>query len=521
MQGPHSLGVPHDTWRPHQWETIEKLRDSPSKHIFLEAPTGSGKSAQACALGHDSKVLALVATLGLLDQYAREYQFTIIKGRQEYPCGDIDKISDWHPIVPTAYDCHHPQMHKCEFSDYCPYLTAKRRAQRAQRVAMTYKYAALAAWPKDRNGILVCDEGHSAAEEILDCADFSITDFHTQRYNAPPPKEYFHWRIQDLLTPTLHERALDYLERVHRYTKHYEITASTSPRSASGWRFHLRVGRMIEDLSLHDSWFLDASPKQFRLRPLDARPIAHRLWENKIKTVFMSATIGDPAPLAKELGIDSYDYLSTPHLIPALKRPVHVIFHDKMTKRNRDRKPGLYRAQAAAIAHFIRESVPESWRGLILTTSYHKIQMLADCLRNYSDIEGRLWQAPEDCKGVSKRVQAFLDDPSSGIIAVDTIQGWGHGLDLRGDLGRFIVVAGVPHYNPADPFDRARLKRPGGMRYARWQAYNAVVQACGRVTRGIKYEGEYMLNVAALADASCTVKSARRYYPDWFKEAFV
>jgi Rad3-related DNA helicase len=92
-------------------------------------------------------------------------------------------------------------------------------------------------------------------------------------------------------------------------------------------------------------------------------------------------------------------------------------------------------------------------------------------------------------------------------------------LDLRGDLGRFVIVAGVPHYNPTDPFDRARMKREGGMRYARWTAYNSVVQACGRVTRGVRVNGEYMLNVAALADGSAVSPAARRYYAEWFREA--
>jgi len=193
-----------------------------------------------------------------------------------------------------------------------------------------------------------------------------------------------------------------------------------------------------------------------------------------------------------------------------------------MTKANRDRNPGLYRAQATAIAHFIKSNVPPSWRGLILTTSYFKIGKLTEFLSQDDRIGDRIWKAPKSAQGVSKRIEAFLKDPREGVIAIDTIQGWGHGLDLRGDLGRFVIVAGVPHPNPSDPFERARMKRKGGRRYARWTAYNAVVQACGRVTRGDRGEdGEYTLNVAALADGSCTAPAALRYFPLWFREAMV
>jgi len=518
ISSPSSLGVPHSSWRPHQYESYEHIRDSVDRFIFAELPTGCGKSALATALGSGQKVTALMSTLGLLDQYRREYGFTVIKGRQEYPCADIDKIDEWrrYRIRPTAFDCHLENMHECDFSHYCPYLQAKKEARYAQRLAMTYKYASLASWPRERKGILVCDEGHATADEILGCTDFLLTDYHFKRYSVSPPRDHFSWRVQELMTDELRGRVVAYLQRLLTETQDYELDKDRSPRDSANWRFHLRVDHALNELSSTSSWFLDASRDRFQLRPLDARPIAKWLWTNKSKVVFMSATIGDPNPLALELGIDFFDSFSTPHLIPKEKRPVHVIFSQRMTKRNRDQRPGLYRAQAYAIAKFIREEIPESWRGLILTTSYYKIDQLRSFLRTFG-LNGRIWETKE--QGVSKRIAAFIADPSPSIISVDTIQGWGHGLDLRGDLGRFVVVAGVPYYNPSDPFDQARLKRPGGMRYARWTAYNSVVQACGRVTRGEKTNGEYQLNVAALADGSATSPTSLRYYPGWFKEA--
>ena len=522
---PRDLGVPHDTWRPHQYETYKSIYDSTYKHLFVESPTGSGKSTHPTALSHNSDVMVLVATLGLIAQYEKEYGFTAIRGRQFYQCADLDKLEEWSNLgydPPTAFDCHLSKMSDCEFADFCPYLSARNSAMGAPRVAMTYKYAAVAQWPKLRRGILVCDEGHSAAEEILSCTEFTINQYHVQRFHCPSPKTVFTWRVQEMVNGKLKTHILDYLARVYRYTSRFSANADKGPLPASGHRLHLRVGRMMEDIETHDSWFLDASPTSFQLRPLDARPVAHLISDRKEKCVYMSATIGDPGPLANEMGIEAYDYLSTPHLIPADLRPVHSIFKPRMTKANRDRRPGLYRAQATAIAHFIKSNIPPSWRGLILTTSYFKIGKLTEFLSQDSVIGDRIWAAPKSAQGVSKRIAAFLKDPREGVIAIDTIQGWGHGLDLRGDLGRFVIVAGVPHPNPSDPFERARMKRKGGRRYARWTAYNAVVQACGRVTRGDRGEdGEYTLNVAALADGSCTAPAALRYFPLWFREAMV
>lgn len=529
MINPNSLSVPHPAWREHQYESYCTVRDSDNRHFILESPTGSGKSAVATALGHDTPVLILAATLGLLEQYQREYNFTIIKGRQEYPCAHPDKIAEWRQdfgTTPTAFDCHFSPMHKCPFAVDCSYLAAKQRAIHAQRTACTYKYAGLARWPRERKGILVCDEGHRAAEEILAFGEFRVTSTHVRRYGVPNAIRFFPVTIRATMNQQLRGKLDDYLSALLRNTSKFR--GPQSPKAVRGWRFHLRVKRLLEEeLGMTDNWFLEAGPAAIKtlkggqpgliLRPLDARSVAGRLWGNKQKILLMSATIGDPDPLAHALGIDDFDWRTTPHLIPVDKRPVHIVFRERMTKRNLDTRPGLYKAQATAISHFVLKQIPPEWRGIILTTSYKKIARLRENLQ----LGGRLWTAPNGAKGVTGRIEAFLKDPRQGIICVDTVQGWGHGLDLRGDLGRFVVIAGVPFHVPNDPFNRARLKIPGTLKYLRWIAYNAVPQMAGRVTRGVKDgNGEYYLNMAAIADGSALSPLALKHYSGWFKEAF-
>jgi Rad3-related DNA helicase len=180
------------------------------------------------------------------------------------------------------------------------------------------------------------------------------------------------------------------------------------------------------------------------------------------------------------------------------------------------KNPSLYKIQAMKIAAWIR-SLPEDWRGIILTTSFTKIRNLQDILK--LQLGDRLL-IPDTNWKVRSRVESFLEDKRKGVVVVDTIQGWGHGLDLRGDLARFVIVAGVPHVNPFDPYEIARKKRPNGQKYAWWLAYNAVTQAAGRVSRGErKDDGEYLENYCALADGSTTAPMAFKYYSDWFSEA--
>ena len=123
---------------------------------------------------------------------------------------------------------------------------------------------------------------------------------------------------------------------------------------------------------------------------------------------------------------------------------------------------------------------------------------------------------------VDKLTNEFITNPQPGDILIASIQGFGHGLDLVGDLARYCTVAGVPHSNPQDPYENARKSRPGGGKYAWWKAYSAIPQACGRSSRGEKEEnGDWQLNEADLADGSATTQLAMKTYSSWFRKAIV
>lgn len=531
---PRDFGVPHDEWRERQYAAFRWLQDeyhAGTEFAILESGTGCGKTGMVTGLSTEAPLLALVSTLGLGYQYRDRYGYAFVPGRQEHKCVDPEKIEEWKRdfnAVPSALDCHFSQMHECPYSQSCPYLVCKRKAQAADKVVLTYKYASLARWPRERGGILVCDEGHGAAEEVLALAEFRLTGGQCKHYDLAPITDYFPFTVRETLTPILKSRLTDLLIAAWRATAHFSAKRADEVK---GYRFHLRLKQMIDDqLPLTPHWFIEAGPSAIKyqgrsqsgliLRPLDAKPVAHRLWQKKAMTILMSATIGNPAPLADELGIETFAHRVVPHVIPVDKRPVYKIFRERMTKGNLTKKPGLYLAQAAAISHFINNEIPADWRGIILTTSYFKIGKLREHLR----IGDRLWNPPQNLDKswlpVTRRIEAFLADPREGIVAVDTLAGWGHGLDLRGDLGRFVVVAGVQHANPADPYDNARKARVGGLKYQRWLAYNGVMQACGRVTRGeVDEAGEYLLNVAALADGGATTKLALGHFSPWFLEA--
>jgi hypothetical protein len=193
-KNPRDVGVPHDKWYDNQYAALEIVQrmirsvGGDRRFLFLEMPTGSGKSGVATALGHDEQVTVLVGNLNLLHQYRDDYKFDIIEGKSNYDCTLERKVAKWaeHGTKPTAADCSYSPMKKCENAAKCPYLIAKETGLASNRLAITYKYAFLSYLIREREGILIADECHEIVEEILGFATFRMSASELARDDMPP-----------------------------------------------------------------------------------------------------------------------------------------------------------------------------------------------------------------------------------------------------------------------------------------------------------------------------------------------
>ena len=293
-----------------------------------------------------------------------------------------------------------------------------------------------------------------------------------------------------------------------------KITQAMSQLEIGDWFLECNDKTCYEKVKTYNGW-KSRTVMGFKLRALHAATVAPRLWENKTGAFLMSATIGDPKPLAEEMGIDDYQFKSFPHPVPEINRPIFDLGIDKMTYGNLSKYPSLYIHQANKIWKFISEFDP-SWRGIILAPSTFKINKLKTLLAK--KLGDRLW-IPKDGRGT---VKDFIADPRKGIVAIQTIQGWGHGVNLFGDIARFAVIAGIPFGIPTDNYYKVRQSNGTSSKYTWWEAYNTVPQSAGRVSRGeVDSNGDWVTNYAALADGSCTSAFAMHNYPRWFKDAIV
>lgn len=538
---PQEAGVGHGDWRPNQLSALQLVSDNmftAARQVqFLELPTGSGKSAIPTALGANYPVLVYVESHRLLDQYEAEYGFKIVKGMAAYDCVLPEKISTYKERfdrTPKVSECHFKEMADCPVYDRCPYIIAREAALASKRMACTYAFGILSMKVRQRQGITVWDEAHLAAGIVVSLSENTFTgNFFTNFELSPPPIPF----RAGLMHPNEKIKIIDWLrkcqkslevppknllyeetnewvaayERISRMLSYFKKTEELYFNyDAKGHSYKVRMG----------SRTLERTTSRLLIKPLTAALNVPKLVGARSYTVLMSATMGDPAPLAKELGFKDYDFASYPHPIPAQYRPVFDLGFERMTWANLSTRPILYKLQAFKIAEWIK-TLPEKWRGIILTSSYDKAAKLRAGLQS-SQVGDRLFQFGEGL-GVTERINQFYENNDEGKIAVDISYGWGHGISFNWDKARFVAVGSVPFGEFQDPFQKVRRENvEGAEEFAWWTAYTSVPQICGRVSRGeVLPDGTPLLNVAALADGSATSSYAMKYYPKWFNESIV
>lgn len=506
---PSAYGLPHEPNRPGQRETIEWLRGLPRGTVaVVSAPTGSGKTSFAAALGHaDGRAVALVKTKSLqVENYGNSYRFDVLYGRGNYDCANQDAIRG-----ATANDCLYSQaMHDCPVADMCAYLIAKQAARASRKASLNYSYWLTSRWPRQaltehaeagRNVSLVMDEAHQLSDVILDWTSVTVSMRDRITWELPPfPVLHGHARAEDvdlasqwlISASNAVARAVAPLERKReRFADGYADAALSETEQktlTAGERLQSKLDAVVEALNTHaGDWYIRSGPGTltnggaptpgFVARPLTARHHAPGLFLGKWTSVLMSATVGDPATFAEELGLPAgYVYRDIPNQFSPEQRPVFILPAPAMGQKNRDDENAL-NEQARVIAEAIK-TCPPAWGGIIHVTRKSEAAALAQRLGRYG-IGGRLWTPrATDSTDWAMREWKQFKRRTRGAIAITWA--WWEGYD--GVDEQICIVAKTPFPNLADDYERARMAYSGTM-FLQRTAWN-LEQALGRTRRG-------------------------------------
>ncbi len=522
---PAFLGLPgFSRWRPGQRELLAHFLAARQRFVFLEAPTGAGKSLVAVAAAHlmRARLLYVAHTRQLQEQLAQDFPVAVIMGRGNYPTSNHPSLSCEACELSTGRrhcpHCCSPRLGcrdetpRCDAAVRCPYLRARRQAEEAEMAVTNMSYLlhdleAGGALAEERQ-LVVIDEADELPGAIVQHLAVEVTPQDLQLLDMEPPErpeEAAAWRRWAGEAAPRGREAMAREEEALAAIDHPLERGEARQRMR---RLEALLPR-LERLAREDDVPWVAAAKEdggWLLRPLyPAAYASYLLWgrlEGRI--LLMSATIADARLLARELGIPSgaWSCLSAPSPIPPERRPARYIPAAPLSHANAERTwPLVVEAMDSILDAHPRD------RGVVHTHSYRLATYVLSASRHRRRLVGH--------EGASDRSRA-LRRHQQGRNAVLVSPSMERGVDFMGDRARFAIILKTPYPNLGDPWVAARLASPGGQEWYAREAVRAVVQACGRVCRGPTDFG-----VTYILDASFgrLLKRHGYLFPQWFLAA--
>ena len=506
LPNPDVYGLPHDEWRPGQFETVKQLINgfrSNRKVRIVQAPTGSGKSAIATALSRNGlkSVRTVTNTINLQKQYESIYGFDPIYGMGNYKC------AVWSNTL-SASNCVYPEaMFNCPSKEVCEYLIQRNKVKWSSLQSMSYAYMLAAIWPWDAvTDYIVFDEGHLLPGITKDACTVEYT-----------PEQVFKWDIEPYPTariasmPIRVKMAVKWLRKVllvhtQEYNRLLLIPVNIRKKNSSLMKklqilskeiFVLR--RTIDHADQNPTdFYCTWDDEQFKLVPLTASLYFKQLFirGGTHFPVVMSATIGNPETFAAELGLgEMWDFIDVPSAYTPESMPVYT-FDDAPRLSHKTTTLG-WNKWASTIHKVIKDSDPR-WSGMIHVASKNQAKMLAEKLAR-KGLAHRLY-IPEG-KSTSDKISAwnFRKKKISNTIAIT--YSFFMGLDAGDD--EINIIGKIP-FETLDEVGMAKLRYNSTL--YRYNAALKTEQAAGRIRRGEDehYEeaGEPQRKVVAIADGN-------------------
>lgn len=482
---PQDYLLPHARFRRHQLESIEWLHRQEG-NVIMAAPTGSGKTSFAKSLAREWKTVALVKTKSLQYQYGNVYDFDLLFGKRNYPC--IESFDETLGV--TCQDCPFENMYDCAVQQSCNYLMAKRKALNSQASALNYAYWMTTRIFRSRVQALVMDECQLLPRTVLDFVGTTIDAETRERYNLP------NFVVIDPRWRNSKDFAITWLKRCSRVLEKHVANLEDQKTEETAFIRQLNAAKgLLEKVNItqmalegEGNWYIRSGPTAlerrsgnqpgFQCRPFTAKYDFPRYFlHGSHINMLMSATVGNPAVLAEELGIESYSFHSVPNQYSPADRRIWDLGAPAINHRAFEKDPQVLEKQAKVIYDAII-SLNNKWSGIIHVNAIYQARELAEKLGKLG-LEERIF-VPTVGLGTGQVLQEWewrkKAVPNSIII---TWNMW-EGVDLFDE--EICIVAKVPYGNLGSEYERLKFNQ--NRRFYTQEAAWKLVQGLGRVRRG-------------------------------------
>lgn len=497
------------------------------KYILCEVPVGGGKSP-----------LALTASAWMVNGIGSSTILTPQKILQKQYEDSFESHLIGSMYGKANYNCN-PKKTNCDIGDsikpkcsVCPYRDNFNSAKNKPNVALNYKIALLFSmigveFIRNRK-LMVFDECHTLEHHLTEFLAVTVSERMCKRYGVAWKKPNSIHEANYFLT----ERYLPALRE--KITEQGRLVDEINRRAEAGHTLNKEDGEIIKEY--------EAMKEQFeRLEYLTKMPIAElteqyvfipdktffkykelygkRIFKSLVdpladRFLFMSSTILDKDAFCEDLGIDPAQaaFISMDSEFDVENRPVMFMPTMKMTygwdapEKKAERKEMIDTIVDICKKHHGDQS------GVIHTASFQVAQWLV------KELSGKVPQKimhhnPDGDASRDEVIAQFTkNDGTLKLLISPSVT---EGLDLKGDLARFNIIAKTPYPYLGDAWVKARMEKSQSW-YSR-QAMIAVIQACGRVVRGKDDWGfTYILD----SSFAMLFNRIRRNVPKWWKDGY-
>jgi ATP-dependent DNA helicase DinG len=549
--------TPGKTPRPQQITAIEQAAAAfaaGKRAIVIEMPTGGGKTDAAKAfanvLREHGGTFMLTSQKILQDQYTNEYpapDIEPLKGRSNYSCTHPEALEGQHAadgicrrknkgiLVECLHDDAEGIARQMDLTPVqaatrlslpsgchrCPYWKQLQKAHDASISLFNFSsflfQQRIGRFPK--RALMIVDEAHNVESQLMNFVSMELTEWTLSIIGVTIDREIF---TKEQFVAWM--RDTDILRKIADRLKGTDEASENVPEDLTQIETDALKeldGKLANFLAFLDKteWILEVVEYEDRrtqdrrrkivARPLYAKDFAQNLlFRHADRLLFISATILDVDVWAKNLGFsrDEVELIVTPCDFPVENRLIYKSFCGNMgfryfTREQNPRDPTEPKF-ITKIAQILNRH--KGQRGIIHCHSFS----LSKLLFQEGDTDRFLFQEHFNSKDEMLAEHARRTD---SVIVAPAMH---EGLDLKGDLSRFQVIAKVPWPNMKDRIIAERMKRDAA--WFSWLTALKMVQSYGRSIRSkTDWATTYILD----AGFEAFLWKNGQMLPDWFKEA--
>jgi hypothetical protein len=534
-----------DKWTPNEAQNfilneMANVLDSNRKFIVICAPTGSGKSMIAktlcncssyptkefqrdCMSGamydpnrtsldthfQRSGCAVLTCTKSLQDQYVAEFtDGKALKGMVNYPCS----VNEDHTYQDGICKFVSGQKKICMKEGQCAYINQRALTDCNRSQFFNYSIFFQRSPKVKHKDFIVCDEASELETLLVNeyTVAILIENFVKLIGNNVPPTplrkaskaEYLEWitQCQSICEGEVAALEHEWSERNKKSKKKIQYTELNRHRKLSEYSLKLKT---LGETWWETEYLIENEGGMLIFKPYNVDYLADRyLFSFGSKVILMSATIIDHENFTKTLGIkpNDYHYIEAPSMFDPAKAPIKKVGDFGITYANKKETLPIVSAIAQKLCeHHIGE------KGIIHS---HSMEIL-EYVRRAMGGDKRFLYREDDRTNEDLIKQHKLSSKDTVLVSPSMT----HGVDLKGDLGKFQLIMKAPFSPLGD--NRIKRKCKEDPQWYTNMMLSTLVQACGRCNRTASDE-----SVTYILDATAwnTVMRNLNRLPEYFRQ---